>query len=312
VTAVSVVIPTTLRPELRRALLSVRAQEGPETEVIVVVDAPSRRAPTRIEGNPLDLADILLFTGGNRGGSHARNLGVRNATGRWIAYLDDDDEWTAPTKLARQVDTARIATARGAHHVVVSCQARQRWAGRMQLSAPIPQPVYSGTMTVAEFLFRRRGPRVTRASIWPSTILTDAELARIVRWDEELSRHQDWDWLVRADRVEGTAVIQLAEPLVTVALGSSGSISSGADWETSLRWADKLRDHADDATFADFVAGQTLRYALQARSAEGIRASARVLVTVHRPSLPSLLLGLSGVLSRRSLERLMWWRFRRG
>lgn len=42
----------------------------------------------------------------NRGGSAARNTGIREATGRYVALLDDDDQWT-PEKVERQVDRLR-------------------------------------------------------------------------------------------------------------------------------------------------------------------------------------------------------------
>lgn len=47
--------------------------------------------------------DITLLQQDNSGVSSARNLGIRHATGEWIALLDSDDEWL-PNKLPRQLD----------------------------------------------------------------------------------------------------------------------------------------------------------------------------------------------------------------
>ena len=53
-----------------------------------------------------DDARITLVPMGNIvGGSQARNVGVRKAKGRYIALLDDDDEWM-PAKLQRQMEMA--------------------------------------------------------------------------------------------------------------------------------------------------------------------------------------------------------------
>lgn len=44
----------------------------------------------------------LIHTAGQIGGGAARNLACRNATGKYLAFLDDDDEFT-PDKIEKQV-----------------------------------------------------------------------------------------------------------------------------------------------------------------------------------------------------------------
>src|ERR1700712_5704408 len=98
---VSVIVPTTGRPELIRALDSVARQDlDAEIEVIVVVDAAE--IPEVINLLPMGLAVTVVSTGGGAGGSAARNLGVDRSSGRWVAFLDDDDTWDR-SKLSRQV-----------------------------------------------------------------------------------------------------------------------------------------------------------------------------------------------------------------
>jgi glycosyltransferase involved in cell wall biosynthesis len=101
---VSVIIPTYRhRDFVRAAIESALAQDLGERsiEVIVVND-----------GSPDDTADVLapLVQGGrvryieqaNRGQAAARNRGIVEARGRYVALLDDDDVWPAG-KLSRQV-----------------------------------------------------------------------------------------------------------------------------------------------------------------------------------------------------------------
>lgn len=92
--AVTVIVPTRDRPKLlRRALASVAAQQVPAdaVEVIVVndggvaVDLPVRKAAER------GLAVTAIELPCQLGLSAARNVGIANARGECLAFLDDDD-----------------------------------------------------------------------------------------------------------------------------------------------------------------------------------------------------------------------------
>ena len=85
--AATVVISTFDRPELlAEAVHSALAQTGVDHEVLVVDDAST--TPVRLEPHPR-LRVHRMET--NRGVSAARNVGLAEARGRWITYLDDDD-----------------------------------------------------------------------------------------------------------------------------------------------------------------------------------------------------------------------------
>jgi glycosyltransferase involved in cell wall biosynthesis len=102
---VSVVIPTHNRPEmLAEALASVRAQTFTDYEIIVVSNGES--AEIRHASHEVAAAhDCRYFTLRDGNVSAARNFGIAQARGDWIAFLDDDDLWL-PTKLERQVAEA--------------------------------------------------------------------------------------------------------------------------------------------------------------------------------------------------------------
>jgi glycosyltransferase involved in cell wall biosynthesis len=107
---VSVVLPTHNRPRLLAlTLYSVLWQEGVDVEVVVVDDGSTDDIRAAVEG----LADArvrLIRHERPLGVSAARNRGVAEARGSWIAFLDDDDVW-APDKLLAQLGAAR----QGAH-----------------------------------------------------------------------------------------------------------------------------------------------------------------------------------------------------
>jgi glycosyltransferase involved in cell wall biosynthesis len=101
--AVTVIIPTFNRANLLpRAVESVRRQQFQDFEILVIDDASIDSTSKVCEsfGEPR-LRYIRHPV--NQGIAAARNTGVSNALGRYIAFLDDDDEWL-PAKLRRQVD----------------------------------------------------------------------------------------------------------------------------------------------------------------------------------------------------------------
>jgi hypothetical protein len=105
VASVSAVISTFERPDsCERALRSILAQEPAPLEVLVCDDGSRDDTAERFRAlEQRDPRVRYLRVEPNRGGpAAARNLGLREARGEWVAFLDDDDEWL-PGKLAAQL-----------------------------------------------------------------------------------------------------------------------------------------------------------------------------------------------------------------
>ncbi|TLM81687.1 glycosyltransferase family 2 protein [Pseudarthrobacter sp. NamE5] len=302
---VSVVIPSVGRPELRKAVESVIAQDySGGVEVLVVFDRDEAKT-TKEMLEAAEGAHRVLFTGGGKRGGFARNLGVRSAQGKWIAFLDDDDTWF-PEKLRIQLAAASRFTAQGA--LVIGSRAVQSVTGTTSTAkiTGVPAVLIHPDQDIASYLFRRRRAGSTRASFFASTVMAPKELCTRVPWDEKLTRHQDWDWLLKLGREADTQFIQAKEELVDIYVGTAGSISAGSDWVTSLEWAKSALGSYGAQTEADFLAGQTLRYALQKHDLKGVLAIIRRLIGLRRfPSVSPLALGISGVLPRTWIQRLM-------
>lgn len=99
---VSVIIPTHNRADLlRRAIKSVLAQTFKDFEIIVVDDASKDNTEEVVKGFQ-DARIRYIRHAVNKGGSAARNTGIKAAIGEFIGLLDDDDEWL-PEKLAKQL-----------------------------------------------------------------------------------------------------------------------------------------------------------------------------------------------------------------
>ena len=98
---VSVVIPTYNRAwVVKEAVDSVLAQDYKDFELIVVDDG-STDDTSEVLASYGD--DIRVYFQENKGVSAARNRGMAEASGRFIAFLDSDDLWL-PKKLSAQVE----------------------------------------------------------------------------------------------------------------------------------------------------------------------------------------------------------------
>lgn len=100
---VSAVITTHNRLNyLKRAVESVLSQTYPNIECIVVSDASTDGTDEYCNGRD-DIKYISISKNESHGGNYARNLGIKAAKGKYVAFLDDDDAWL-PTKIEKQVN----------------------------------------------------------------------------------------------------------------------------------------------------------------------------------------------------------------
>jgi len=98
---VSVIIPTYNRAKLvTKAIDSVLAQTYTDYEIIVIDDGSTDNTKEVLEPY---MHKIKYIYQDNAGVYVARNLGIRQAKGQWIAFLDSDDQWL-PEKLACQLE----------------------------------------------------------------------------------------------------------------------------------------------------------------------------------------------------------------
>ena len=197
---VSVVVPTRNRSRLLAlTLLSVCWQRGVELEVVVVDD-----------GSTDDTAQVVAGIGDPRvrlvghdrpqGVSAARNRGIAEAGGAWVAFLDDDDLW-APDKLASQLQAAH--------------RTGRAW-------------IYTGEVTVDQHLRVLHGAappppervmeRLGRHNAVPagaSNVVVRADaLASAGPFDTGLRNNEDWDMWIRLARIGPPAWVR--RPLVAL------------------------------------------------------------------------------------------------
>jgi len=249
---VSVVIPTRNRPEaVTQAIASVLRQTLSDIEVIVVIDGPDAQT----EAVLLTVQDKrmrVIVNPQNVGLAEARNIGVRNAEGEWIAFLDDDDEWL-PEKLAKQL---RVAETLPGSHVFVVTQYLER-TGTVERIWPEILP--TTTKRFSEYMY------CTRGMLLPSTYLASRQLMTDVPFTAGLRHIEDIDWLLRATADPRTKVGAVAEPLLIFNnFPTPGRESREFPWEIFYTWSISHRYLFTPIAFAFFIVKGVVPRARQA------------------------------------------------
>lgn len=229
---VSVIIPTFHRPHLvTRAVNSALNQTLNTIEVIVVLDGLDE-VTLEVLRQIYDPRLIIKVLPDNLGLAGALNAGVNEARSRWVAFLDDDDEWFTQ-KLEIQLRTAE----RSRHvYPIIAC----RLMARSEVENFIwPRRFLRPNEPLSEYLFYRKNPFWGEGLIQSSTIFTTKGLLQGVPFRSDLKRHTDIDWLLRASTMEGVGVefVSEPEPLVIWHIEENRSrISNRTNWRYSFYW----------------------------------------------------------------------------
>lgn len=101
---ISVIVPVyNAAGSLHRSLRSVLGQTLPDFELIVIDDCSTDESANILEVYRVIDDRVRIFsTNKNSGPGVARNVGLKNARGKFIAFLDSDDFWMS-NKLERQI-----------------------------------------------------------------------------------------------------------------------------------------------------------------------------------------------------------------
>ena len=118
---VSVVITTFKNPyKLSRALKSVLTQTHKDLEIIIV-DGAKDETTERITKEFKDKRIKYIPLENDTGPQNARNVGCKASKGKYIAMLDDDDEWS-PIKIEKQLEASKKAELIGCYAMVIFSQ----------------------------------------------------------------------------------------------------------------------------------------------------------------------------------------------
>ncbi|HEX7875232.1 MAG TPA: glycosyltransferase [Sphingobium sp.] len=221
----SVVIPLYNRADIvRDTIRSVQAQDWRDFEIIVIDDGSRDDPAPVIEalGDPR----VRYVRQENAGGGAARNRGIEEARGRYIAFLDSDDLFL-PGKLSIM---AKALAGDDDRTVLYSRMKVDRGVDRYWIR---PERGIRDGEDVGEYLF------CANQFMQTSTMVVPTILAQRVLFDPALKKGQDLDFCVR---LQGAgARFRMIEQALTVWLDASeaGRTSYVRGYETSLDWLER-------------------------------------------------------------------------
>lgn len=193
---------------VRKAIDSVLAQEFRDFELLVIDDGSTDDTPTVLA----PYGDAIRVVHQHNGGlSNARNAGIRESRGEFIAFLDADD-WWLPGKLAHQIALLRTQPTVG----FVSSAARVEDVDGRLLN------VWACTPCTGPFLPHLFGANGDVAGSGSAVMVRRSLFDQAGGFDESLRSLEDVDMWMRLSAVAGYACID--EPLAVI-LKRPGSMS---------------------------------------------------------------------------------------
>ena len=235
----SVIIPTYNRGYiLEEAIASIRNQNGEvDVEIVVVDDGSTDNTKELI--NSIGNKRIKYLSQLNQGPSSARNLGLKNATGEWIVYLDSDNKlysnyFEVISECIRNNPNMLYSMVR-AHKTFVLYEngkvVKTKEDINNQLKEVSVQDLfhYKAIFDVNGFFHRR-------------DIIGD------IKWDENLKRIEDWDFFMSIAEQYPDGFVYIPQPVLDYKMrfGTDGILSNSSytQWAEAFEYV--YQKHRND------------------------------------------------------------------
>ncbi len=242
----SIIIPTYNRAKsVTDTLESCFTQTFTDFEIVVVDDGSKDNTVEVLQS--VDDARLKIVTQANAGPAAARNTGMDNASGDYIAFLDSDDMWY-PEFLA----TANQMLEQNAEQVLYGQIIMDRGVGRYWVK---PDRVIGADESIYDYLY------VDGMFIQTSTLVMPAHLKTSVRWDEAVTFGDNDQFAIDLWRT-GTPFALLPKPLTLYAdIMSPDALSQlpifGGDTSAHTNffdWMATQKEHMSEQAWAGYQA----------------------------------------------------------
>jgi len=226
---VSVIIPAhNYGRFIGAAIESVVSQTRAPLEVLVVDDGSTDDTEEKVRA----FSEVKYFRKERGGVSSARNLGVSNSRGEYIAFVDADDTWVS-TKLEKQLDKFRQDTEIG----LVHCGVRRIDTATGEINW---FEMSGAEGWVIDDLVLYQGPQIMGPG---STIVVRRDVFEDVGgYDQNLTHGEDWEFCVRVAKKYKIGFVE--EALVNYrGHGANAHLNIGQmETSTLLAWSKIFED----------------------------------------------------------------------
>jgi len=214
---VSVIIPTYKRPKtLGRAIDSVLNQTYKNIELIVVddndPDTDYRKDTEKVLNSYLTIDKRVKYIQHerNKNGAAARNTGIRNSSGYYICFLDDDDYF-----FPERIELMLSFLIKNQNYDGVYCG----WMKNNYQYLPELKDSYIENLLMGKtFIYT------------PTTLLIKEKVIKINGWSELISKHQDSEFIIKYIAA-GNKLFPLRKVLVYIDEYDRSQVAIGKNWE---------------------------------------------------------------------------------
>lgn len=186
---VSVIVRTKDRPiQLKNALCSISAQDYRPLEVVVVNDGGCHLSPLDLQAVFPDISVRLIELDTNLGRARAANTGIRNCSGEYICFLDDDDKLQSHhiSALIMYLDGREEKVAYSKVDFVQKKADEDCTQGRLLHT-------FGRSFDPRELIIANYIPFIS--------VLFDAGILKEMMIDEGFELYEDWDLLIRLSQI---------------------------------------------------------------------------------------------------------------
>ncbi len=222
---VSVIVPTYNRKHtLARCIESVMSQSFQDWELLIVDDGSTDdtiQLVSKYQSKDDRVKYLIRDSSKPKGASACRNMGIENAIGKYIAFLDSDDEWL-PNKLSSDLDVIKHdLNIKGVYSGIIIADSFGHYKCE---GKPMKQKE-----SCVDFLFSRGNIVAT------PTYFVIREYAKYIKFPEDLKCHEDWDFFIRYGEHYGWTL----NPVCNVIVHWEGSGLRGTSFPSMIKYYEK-------------------------------------------------------------------------
>ncbi|RFS33269.1 glycosyltransferase family 2 protein [Acinetobacter sp. SWAC5] len=236
---ISIIIPMYNREKTINECLNSVSQQTYRNIEILVVDDCSYDESVNIVKNYLDNRVKLVQLDKNSGAQVARNRGIIEAKGEWIAFNDSDDIWML-NKLEKQLNILEANHFKKNIVIHSDCKCFDEESGK-EWVWNVPKTEGS----CLELLLKRPAP------LFPTLLTSKENLYNCGMLDEDVPSYQEWDTVIKL--AQKSIFFHIREPLFTYMLHQGETISKDTkrDIEGYLYIINKYRNQMESYKFYD-------------------------------------------------------------